>query len=272
MRTRPLPPMVWLASCKIYSCSPSTYSGFEIWVLRFRVLGALFSSLGCSAFEFWVLRFRDLGASCFGLRFRVLRFRNYPTARCQRANHLLKKSEVKFMNTFFTSRKSDFSVENNVVSVYCSYLSMVFPYIGNLKYPHRRTDQQQRFKSKRKISNTVKIALSTFHRTTAHHCCHSMHTFTGSCEKFPYPRYNSWSALLWKYEPGNNRMRTFLKTPVVFSGFVSLALSTPLSRFSLEFRMWSTQRSRQRREWCTSANWTTTSGTSKCYRKPCLRV
>ena len=24
-----------------------------------------------------VLRFRDLGASCFGLRFRVLRFRNY---------------------------------------------------------------------------------------------------------------------------------------------------------------------------------------------------
>ena len=27
--------------------------------------------------SFWVLRFRDLGASCFGLRFRVLRFRNY---------------------------------------------------------------------------------------------------------------------------------------------------------------------------------------------------
>ena len=25
-----------------------------------------------------VLRFRVLGASCFGLRFRVLRFRNYP--------------------------------------------------------------------------------------------------------------------------------------------------------------------------------------------------
>ena len=47
--------LVWLASCKTYSCSPSTYSGFEIWVLRFRVLGA----------------------SCLGLRFRVLRFRNY---------------------------------------------------------------------------------------------------------------------------------------------------------------------------------------------------
>ena len=29
--------LVWLASCKTYSCSPSTYSGFEIWVLRFRV-------------------------------------------------------------------------------------------------------------------------------------------------------------------------------------------------------------------------------------------
>ena len=45
----------------------------------FRVLGASFSSFGCFVFEIWVLRFRDLGASCFGLRFRVLRFRNYPT-------------------------------------------------------------------------------------------------------------------------------------------------------------------------------------------------
>ena len=46
-------------------------------MLRFRDLGASFSSFGCFVFEFWVLRFRDLGASCFGLRFRVLRFRNY---------------------------------------------------------------------------------------------------------------------------------------------------------------------------------------------------
>ena len=45
------------------------------------------------------------------------------------------------------------------MSVCCSYLSMVFPYIGNVKYPHGRTDQQQRFKSKRKISNVTKIAL-----------------------------------------------------------------------------------------------------------------
>ena len=43
----------------------------------FSILGASFSSFGCFVFEFWVLRFRVLGASCFGLRFRVLRFRNY---------------------------------------------------------------------------------------------------------------------------------------------------------------------------------------------------
>ena len=53
-------------------------------MLRFRVWGASFSRFGCSfsrfgwfVFEFRVLRFRDLGASCFGLRFRVLRFRYY---------------------------------------------------------------------------------------------------------------------------------------------------------------------------------------------------
>ena len=54
---------------------------FELWVLRFRVLGASFSRFGYSVFESWVLRFRDLGALCFGLRFQVLRFRNYPPAR-----------------------------------------------------------------------------------------------------------------------------------------------------------------------------------------------
>ena len=32
-------------------------------MLRFRVLGASFSSFGCFVFEFWVLRFRVLGAS-----------------------------------------------------------------------------------------------------------------------------------------------------------------------------------------------------------------
>ena len=43
----------------------------EFWVLRFRDLGVF-------VVEFWVLRLRDLGASGLGLRFRVLRFRNYP--------------------------------------------------------------------------------------------------------------------------------------------------------------------------------------------------
>ena len=33
---------------------------------------------GQTGLEFWVLRFRDLGALCFSLRFRVLRFQNYP--------------------------------------------------------------------------------------------------------------------------------------------------------------------------------------------------
>ena len=35
--------------------------------------------------------------------------------------------------------KSDFSVQNNVVNVCCSYLSMVFSHIENVKYPHGRT-------------------------------------------------------------------------------------------------------------------------------------
>ena len=52
-------------------------TGFETWVLRFRVLGALFSRFRCFIFESWVLLFRDLGASCFGLRFPVLCFLNY---------------------------------------------------------------------------------------------------------------------------------------------------------------------------------------------------
>ena len=43
----------------------------------FWCFGASFSIFGCSVFEIWVLRFRVLGVSCFGLRFRVLRFRHY---------------------------------------------------------------------------------------------------------------------------------------------------------------------------------------------------
>ena len=60
------------------------FNGIDDKGQEFLVLGSSFSSFGCFVFEFrvfvfefWVLRFRDLGASCFGLRFRVLRFRNY---------------------------------------------------------------------------------------------------------------------------------------------------------------------------------------------------
>ena len=54
----------------------SRVASFGCFVLDFRVLR--FRDLGVFVVEFWVLRFRDLGASCLGLRFRVLRFRNYP--------------------------------------------------------------------------------------------------------------------------------------------------------------------------------------------------
>ena len=85
----------------------------------------------------------------------------------------------------FTSMKSDFSLQNNVVNACCSYLSMVFPYIGNVKYPHGRTYQQQRFKSKRrKIANGKDCV--TFHRTTAYHCTVVTRFFAGSYEKFSF--------------------------------------------------------------------------------------
>ena len=42
-------------------------------MLRFRDLGAPFSSFGCFVFEIWVLRFRDLGASFSRFGYFVLR-------------------------------------------------------------------------------------------------------------------------------------------------------------------------------------------------------
>ena len=69
----------WVLRFRVLGASFSNFGCFvfELWVLRFRTLGASFSNFGCFVFELWVLRFRTLGASCFGLRFRVLRFRNY---------------------------------------------------------------------------------------------------------------------------------------------------------------------------------------------------
>ena len=62
--------------------------------LRFRVLGASFSRFWGLRFRSRVLRFRSrglrfrvLGASCFGLRFLVLRFRNYPSNTASSTNH-----------------------------------------------------------------------------------------------------------------------------------------------------------------------------------------
>ena len=71
---------VWVLRFRVLGAPFSSFGCFifEIWVLCFRGLGASFSSLGCSVFEIWVLRFRDLRATCFGLRFRVLCFQNYP--------------------------------------------------------------------------------------------------------------------------------------------------------------------------------------------------
>ena len=77
MRTHPLPPPGLTCVMQDLKLLSFNDSGYEIWVLCFRVLGASFSSFGCSVFEFWVLRFQDLGASCFGFLLQVLRFRNY---------------------------------------------------------------------------------------------------------------------------------------------------------------------------------------------------
>ena len=86
VRTHPLPPpglacvMQDLKAVVLQRTVVSRFGCivFEIWVLRFQVLGASFSSLGCFVFESWVLRFRDLGApfsrfGCFVFEIWVLR-------------------------------------------------------------------------------------------------------------------------------------------------------------------------------------------------------
>ena len=104
------------------------------------------------------------------------------------------------------------------MSVCCSYLNMVFPDIGNLKYPHGRTDQQQQKSNRQRlrfISQNDRLPLLSLF--ACFHC-------TGSCEKFSFLPYDSWSALPWKHEPRQNTIRTFLKTPAVLSGFSLLSL------------------------------------------------
>ena len=41
------------------------FLGFDFWVLRFRDLGASFSSFGCFVFEIWVLRASVFVFECF---------------------------------------------------------------------------------------------------------------------------------------------------------------------------------------------------------------
>ena len=80
----------------------------------------------------------------------------------------------------------------------------------------------------------------TFHRTTAYHCCHSMHAFTGSCEKFSLLRYDSYQRFLESTNPERIGQGRFSRLFLFFRALVSLALSARFLRFSLEFRMWST--------------------------------
>ena len=61
----------------------------------------------------------------------------------------------------------------------------------------------------------------------------TLHMLSPEAVRSFYSPRNSWSALPWKYEPGQNRIRTFLKTPVVFSGFSLLILKrTSLAVFA----------------------------------------
>ena len=88
------------------------------------------------------------------------------TSGCQREGKALKNNSKRF-----TSTKSDFSVQNNVVSVFCSYLCMVFQFhILEMSSIHTRKHTDVLNPSAER-SQTGKIAL--FHRTTAYHCCHS---------------------------------------------------------------------------------------------------
>ena len=109
----------------------------------------------------------------------------------------------------FTSMKSDFSLQNNVVNVCCSYLSIVFPCIGNVKYPHGRTYQHPSAER----SQTAKIALHFTERplTTV-----VTPFFAGSYEEFSFR--HEWfliSASLKVRPRTDDNWGRFVKTPVV---------------------------------------------------------
>ena len=132
VRTHPLPPpglacvMQDLKAVVLQRTVVSRFGCFvfEIWVLRFQVLGASFSSLGCFVFESWVLRFRDLGApfsrfGCFVFEIWVLRasvfvyecfrFRNYQSFNT--INHWSKTFLIPSRDNIYVligEKKSDF--------------------------------------------------------------------------------------------------------------------------------------------------------------------
>ena len=82
---------------------------FEIWVLRFPDLGALFSRFRCSVFKVLVLRFRDLGASfsrfgcfvssfgCFVFEIWVLRASVFVFETTQRIYNVNKQKSLEWM-------------------------------------------------------------------------------------------------------------------------------------------------------------------------------
>ena len=101
----------------------ASFSRFR--VLRFRDLGCFVFDLGCFVFEIWVLRFRVLGASCFGLRFRVLRFRNYRERRLLYCRSGARKLEVRPFRRYlhndiiFESLKSIYSNGDDLTKKFC---------------------------------------------------------------------------------------------------------------------------------------------------------
>ena len=92
---------------RVLSASFSSFGCFvfDLGVLCFRVLGAPFSRFRGLRFRSRVLRFRDLGASCFGLRFRVLRFRNYRERMASSALDAIRFNLFKFLAVSPTRRR-----------------------------------------------------------------------------------------------------------------------------------------------------------------------
>ena len=131
-------------------------------------------------------------------------------------------------------------MENNAMSVCCSCLSMVFPYIGNFKYPHRRTDQEQHFfKNPSERSRKGKIALHFTERPLA--------TVVTLC--FRWPLREVFIPYVWFLVSASLKVRPCAEQDkyvsqdscCFFRALVYLALSARFLRFSREFRMWPIQ-------------------------------